>query len=314
MSDLAMDLSGVDLDGSLTLTVAWRSGKKLKLGRVETGPKVDAAFRELIRIAIDDLGNRAAEPWAPDADLTAETYLVIDAADLGPAPVLASEYLNRTLVEVLRDAQTIPPLDAKSLPTADMVFYALTIDHAAADRVTFLRRSNPRRGLRRASFFAGLGDSLTAIEEPIFAFDGAVDLVFSGPQVAILSHTAFAALFRDQQTLTAQVPKWVSELHAHVPLSEAGRDVLVERALAVTHLRTRLEAIVVRGHLKDVAPETLRKAMEANDLDPDRLLNAQGELILEPDDVPSVLYFLNEDLFYGPITEIGFRADKKAAR
>lgn len=310
----AIDITNVDLEGTLTLTVAWRSGRKMKLGRVETGPDVDIAFREIVEATISDLHTRSAEDWAPDADLTAETYLVIDADQLGDAPILTTEFLGTPLAEVLKQAQTIPTLNPGNLPVADLAFYALTIDRQEGSRVTLLRRSNPRRGLRKASFFAGLGDSLSRIEEPIFAFDGLIDLVFVEDQVAILSSTAFAAIFRDQETLTAQVPKWVDELSLHVPIAESGRLRLAERALAVTHLRTRLEAIVTRGHLKDVPQEALRKAMMANDLDPDRLLTAGGELVLEEGDIQSVLYFLNEDLFYGSITEVGFRADKKATR
>lgn len=310
----AIDISNVDIAGTLTLTVAWRSGRKTKLGRVETGPDVDIAFREVIDATITDLDTRAAQDWAPDADLTAETYLVIAADQLGDAPVLTSEFKGNLLSEVLQQAQTVPTLDAGNLPAADLAFYALTIDRAEGSRVTFLRRSNPRRGLKKANFFAGLGDSLSRIEEPIFAFDGLIDLIFVDDQVAILSSAAFAALFRDQETLTAQVPKWIDELNTHVPIAESGRSRLAERALAVTHLRTRLEAIVTRGHLKDVPQEDLRKAMKANDLDPDKLLTAEGELVLEEGDIQSVLYFLNEDLFYGSITEVGFRADKKATR
>lgn len=309
-----INLSDLDIAGALTLTIGWRSGRKLKLGRVETGRDVDIAFREVINATIEDLETRTPQDWAPDADLTAETYLVIATDQLGDAPVLASEFKDNLLADVLQHAETVPTLDAANLPSADLGFYALTIDQTDGSRVAFLRRNNPRRGLKKANFFAGLRDSLSRIEDPIFAFDGLIDLVFVHDRVALLSSTAFAALFRDQETLTAQVPKWIDELSAHVPIAEAGRERLAERALAVTHLRTRLEAIVTRGHLKDVPHETLRKAMKANDLDPDTLLTSDGELILEEADIQSVLYFLNEDLFYGSITELGFRADKKAAR
>lgn len=314
MPNQGVDLSQVDLTGDLTLTVAWRSGTKVKLGRIETGGAVDVEFRALIAEAIDDIEDRSPEPWAPDADLSAETYLVIARDQLGDAPLLANEFQGRSLVEVLGTSQTIPVVHAGDLPAADLVFYALTIDHVGGGRVSFLRRSNPRRGLRKAPLYAGLRDALTRIEEPIFAFDGFVDMVFVGDLVAILSSGAFAALFRDQETLTAQVPKWADELHAHVPIAAEGRDRLIELAHARTFLRTRLEAIVVRGHLKDVSTEDLRKAMKANDLDADALINQKGELVLEEADVQTVLYFLNEDLFYGSITEVGFRADKKAAR
>lgn len=308
-----VDLSDLDISAPLTLTVAWRSGPKVRLGRVETDGEVGLAFRELIAGTIENIDARTPEAWAPDADLTAETYLVIDMDKLGPAPVLTSEFQDCSLAEVLSSAQTIPALNAKSLPAGDLVFYALTIGPQDS-RVTFLRRHNPRRGLKSANFFAGLSDALTRIEQPIFAFDGYIDLVFAEDKVAILSSTAFAALFRSQEALTAQVPKWVADLQEHVPIAQDGRDRLAQSALRVTHLRTRLEAIVTRGHLEDVSVDTLRKAMTANGLKPDDLLNAEGEFILDEADIPTVLYFLNEDLFAGSITELGFRADKKAAR
>lgn len=205
MPDQAIDLSDVDLAGTLTLTVAWHPGKKLKLGRMETGPDVDRAFRELIAGTIDNVESRTPETWAPDADLTAETYLIIPTDQLGPAPVLTNEFRGRDLVDVLGASQTVPPLDARSLPAADLVFYALTIDQDGGNRVTFLRRNNPRRGLKKANFFAGLGDTLSRIEEPIFAFDGNIDLIFAGRRVAILSSTAFAcrAVPRSRDTYRA---------------------------------------------------------------------------------------------------------------
>lgn len=63
-----------------------------------------------------------------------------------------------------------------------------------------------------------------------------------------------------------------------------------------------------------MSTEQMSEAMVANGLEPERLLDAQGSLVLEDEDIPQVLYFLNEDLFVGSLTSMGFRADKKAAR
>ena len=54
--------------------------------------------------------------------------------------------------------------------------------------------------------------------------------------------------------------------------------------------------------------------MEGNEMDPSRFLDAAGNLVVAADDVPQILYLLNEDLFTGSLTKTGFRADKKAAR
>ena len=54
--------------------------------------------------------------------------------------------------------------------------------------------------------------------------------------------------------------------------------------------------------------------MLAAELDPDALINAAGEIVLGDDDVAPVLYFLNEDLFTGALSQTNFRADRKATR
>lgn len=313
MAKPKIDLAALADKGSLTLSVAWRSGPKLKLRRVETGHEVEQAFREIVSATAKDLNARTAEAWAPDADLTPETYLVIAQDQLGSSPELSSEFQGNSLVETLAAAQNIPPLDQK-LPSADLIFYAVTVDAVRGDRISFLRRTNPRRGLRSGRLFTALRDALVRIDAPIFAFDDYFDLVFASDQAAILSHSAFAALFRSQETLTAQVPRWVKELNKQVHLAPGSEELLVQRALRVTYLRTRLESIVMRGHLENLTVDDLRSAMKANDLDPDKLIDTSGQLVLEEEDIQPVLYLLNEDLFYGTLSNTPFRADKKAAR
>lgn len=63
-----------------------------------------------------------------------------------------------------------------------------------------------------------------------------------------------------------------------------------------------------------MAPNDLRAAMEVHGLDPERLINSDGELDVGESDIQPLLYFLNEDLFFGSLTETAFRADRKAAR
>ena len=98
------------------------------------------------------------------------------------------------------------------------------------------------------------------------------------------------------------------------PSSKKGAKRLQERVLRDSRLKRRLEAIVTRGHLEDVSEETLRKEMISLELDPDRLLDKKGRLTFKDEDIPEVLQFLNEDLFYGALTNEGFRADKKASQ
>jgi hypothetical protein len=167
------------------------------------------------------------------------------------------------------------------IPTADLAFYALVVGGTLGHRSAFLRRSNPRRGLKRARIYTFLADSLERIEEPIFAFDEFVDLVFFGDKVGILSHSVFAAIFRDQDTLAAQVPQWARDLQQHVPITDDGRDRLTQKALRDSRLRARLESIVRRGHLPTVSQDTIRQAMSDAGMNPEKYINANGKLLLK---------------------------------
>lgn len=313
MADVKEHLRGIDTEASMSLAVGWTVGKNTKIRQVVLGADVEAAFREVVRSTLSDLDTREAADWTPDADLSPETFLVLDSSDVGDSPTLTTDHENKAFLEVLAEAERLEAIHPKHLPTGDLTFYAIVIGDPG-NRSVFIRRSNPRRGLKRGRIYSTLSDTLQRVEKPIFAFDEWVDLVAVDGKLCVLSQTVFAAFFRDHETLAKKIPEWIETLANSVPLAESSHPRLEERVKRDSRLKARLEAIVRRDHLSSVSSETLRKAMEENELDPNRLLDSEGKLILEEDDIPQVLYLLNEDLFTGSLTNIGFRADKKATR
>lgn len=309
-----VDAGEIDPDDPINLTVGWRSGSKLKLAQMLLGVDVVQQFREVVAETLDIFNQRTPEPWSPEADLTPETYLTLHRDLLGAAPILAAEHGDTTLAEALLAPEGLPVLHPNDLPARDIELYAITVGAVPGARAAFLRRSNPRRGLRAGRLLTSYSDVLTRIDEPVFGFDLAIDLVFVGDQVHVLSQVTFAKLFRDQDALVQQVPTWAAEISSHLPLEVSGRARLEERALRDSRLARRLENIATRGHLEGISEQILREKMVAVALDPELLLNADGELTLEDDHIPQVLHFLNEDLFYGVLTNAGFRADRKAPR
>lgn len=304
----------IDPNETVSLSVGYPSGNKVKLRHVQISDDVADAFRDVIQRTLADLVAREPEPWSPEADLSPETYLTIDINDVGTKPELAREHGDETLLEALLAAENLDVLDPANLPASNLSFYAVTVGAHSGERAVFLRRTNPRRGLKRGRIYSIYSDTLQRVEDPIFAFDDWMDLVVVGETVAVLSQTVFAALFRGQDTLVEQVPTWASDLHEAVPIAESGLTRLREKALRDSRARQRLESIVRRGHLRTVEPDKLREAMKTSGLDADRLIDPDGQFILEEEDISSVLYFLNEDLFAGALTDTNFRADKKATR
>jgi len=276
---------------------------------------VKDALTGVVTECLHDLEQREPETWSPEADLAAETCLVLPVSDLGGAPLLASAHAaHERLVTALKHAAALDPLSPGQLPTPELAFYAMVVGDRAEDRAVFLRRANPRRGLRRGRVFTTLRDALTRVEDPIFAFDELVDLVVVGDSMIVLSQTAFSALFRGNEALTSQVPRWVHDIAQHLPISSDGEERLQSRSLRDSRLRTRLESITRRGHLAAVTPEVLRSVMGNFGLEPEKLLDDKGRLILDDEDIPVVLQFLNEDLFVGALSDVGFRADRKSPR
>lgn len=311
--DISQNLSVINVDAPITLAVAWTTGKNMKIRQVQLSAEIADIFREVVRRTIADINSREPAPWTPDADLSPETFLVLSVEEVGSAPTLTTDHGGTTLLQLLSEAERLEIIHPNRLPTGDMTLYAIVAGDIGR-RAAFIRKTNPRRGLKSGRIFSILSQELQRIEDPIFAFDEWIDLVSLGENLIILSQTVFAALFRNQEVLAAKIPEWVKELNNSITISTEGQERLEARAKRDSRLRARLEAIVKRDHLSSVPRATLERAMEDNELDPSRLVDESGHLILDDEDIPAVLYLLNEDLFVGSLTSTGFRADKKAAR
>jgi hypothetical protein len=299
----------IDPAASITLVVGWRSGTKMKLGRLVLAK----ALGEVVGHVVEDLADRQPETWTPDADLSDETYLMLAADDVGAHPILAKDVPRDTLLAALRDGAGLPALAAADLPAAELAFYAIVVGQDPDGRTVFVRRSNPRRGLRHGKWFTSYAEALVRVDAPIFAFDELVDLIYVEDKLIVLSQTAFMALFRDNAALAAQVPQWITDIAQHVPIAPGGDEILANLAQRNSRIRTRLEAIARRGHLATVTADQLASAMTEVGLDPTSYLHG-GALVVEEANAHALLQFLNEDLFVGGLSAEGFRADRKSAR
>jgi hypothetical protein len=309
----APDWSTVEAAGDVTLAVAWRSGAKMKLGRLAISNNVAGDLRSVAIEWRDSLSGQQAAVWTPDADIADDVYLVTPAESAGTHPVLAASLQQHgTFLAALRNAAALPLLSAQELPAPELACYAVVVGDDPETRAVFIRRMNPRRGLRQGKRFTVYRDALMRVDDPILAFDEWFDLILVGDQLVVLSQTAFMSLFRDNAALAAQVPDWVGQLAGHLPLAAGGGDLLAELAQRNTRIRTRLESIVRRGHLADVDIDQIVEAMEAVGLEVDEYIEDDA-LVIEAGTAATLLHFLNEDFFLGGLSDAAFRADRKTA-
>ncbi|MFS0701270.1 hypothetical protein AB6N24_14970 [Cellulomonas sp. 179-A 4D5 NHS] len=305
-------LATFDSQQAVSLVVGWRtSSGRYNIRRLRLSQEVANDLRELTSDAAAQIIDREPESWAPDADLVRETVLGMPLTDIDPTPDLTAEHNGRTFFEELRGGADVPKLEADKIPAATLSFYSIAVGDTVGNRTVFLRRSNPQRSLKGGRRLTVYREQLVRVEEPLFGFDSIVDLVIHDDHMWVLSQTAFANLFREDKALTGQVPIWVGDVSASVPMTAGGAARLQAKALRDSRASRRLEAIARRGHLTSVTSQQLRDAMIEHDLDPDTLLDANGDLILDEADIPTILQFLNEDLFVGTLSSTAFRADKK---
>lgn len=313
MTDPAPSLPTLLTEGDMTLAVGWRSGPKTKVKRVNMSQGVEAELRIVATAVAADVESREVARWSPEIVSSPEVVHVVPVAEVGSGPVLAKDVEGfGTLLQALAQAGDLPKLTASELPAAELQFYALVIGDEAASRTVWIRLTNVRRGLKPdRKIFTTLDDTLTKVLDPIFGFDDDLDLVAAGGQLAVLSQGSFKKLFRDNEQLAAQIPAWIAHITDHLPIVPAAEAILAEKSKKDSRVRNKLEAINFRGHLPNVPPATIRKAMRDYGLDAKRFFNQQNKLDFKEEDVSDLLKVLNEDLFKGLLTDAKFWASAK---
>lgn len=302
-------------EGDFTLWVGWQStAKSYHLRRVDVTREIAGAFREIASEQIDTLLERDEEAWTPMAEVTEKTFLHCQNNEVGQSPRLTNRPKDDRFLAALLSAETFEKLNAAEVRKKNLAIYGFTIG-SPGQRVAFIRRANPRRGLGQGKFFGALNDTLAKIDDPVFAFDDLIDLVVTQDDLAVLSQSAFTMLFRDNDALNELVPSWGKRVQEQYPFADGVIDVIIERAKRDSRIRTRLESVATRGHLKGISAESMKRAMIDCDLDPERHINAEGELVTRDDEnLGEFMWFLNEDLYAGSLSSTGFRVDRKATR
>ncbi|MDE0133120.1 MAG: DUF4868 domain-containing protein [bacterium] len=297
-------LSDLDLSELVALGVGWREGSTIDGGRVGITNDVAERFRAIAVNHLEALANRTPKAFSPEADLEPrEEYFVADVAELGE---------DEPITNLLDGLELRDPISLRDLPNRSLLFYAFVFPQQA----TFLRKLNPyqtAQTARGSRVWTSLGDTLTEIRDPLFAFDSKVDLVITAEEILISNATAFELLFKEENYFMLHIDNWVQAISGYLPLSSGSCQLLIEGCRTNTRLRRRLESIHRRGHLRDVPISAIHTHAEEQGLDPSRFIQ-NVELDLQNASIEDVLKLLNEDLFIGPFSGTQFAIDRKSQR
>lgn len=305
-------VSHTDLTAPARLILGYPStGKNISLSRVALAEDAQKMFA---RIAADILSNRKSrepEDWGPARPVAPETYLVTTCTAIGDVPQVSRSNVQ-PLLRALIHTDSIQEVDGDALRKTEPSFYAFQFGTGDSS-VTFLRRTNPMRGLRKRRL-AILDDELRLEGQPVFAFDEFADMIITNTHLLIFNQTAFAAIFRGQVELEKMTKEWVDTIRDSTPMTKNSYSALLAKGKGDSRLSKRIESISRRGHLATLTSSDLRKGMRKCDLDPQQYFNEADELVFDEKTVREVLKFLNEDMFKGVLTEESFEVDSKAPR
>jgi hypothetical protein len=162
------------------------------------------------------------------------------------------------IAELVLPAGPLRTVSSRSLPRRRLALYAALLG-GGQNAVAFVRKSNPRQGVRSGGMLGVLGNALTKIDKPVFTLDDHFDLVIDEEGIAALSQNTFETLFRDVPALQARIPDWIAAIGAaRHPFAGDGADRLAARCATDGRLRKRVRAIAERGHLADVPAARIR--------------------------------------------------------
>lgn len=302
----SLDEVRADLAARLAESVSVIVGRQGADGEIEAAKLAlaeDAAegFRDLGHGCVEDLQRRTAVPYTVDAELDRkETFVIDNADDLAELSDLTS------LADL---AATLPITPPRQLDLS-IQFYAVVLGDDS--RVILVRRTDPKIAYRGGRWLAIAGEQLTKIDEPAFSFAPGFDFVLSPAWAVILNQASFERLFREIGLIDKHVQGWVRGITDHLTMEPASEAELLRVAHEDSRTWRRLREIRRRGHLAQVDLAEVRKYAKRVGLDPATVVR-DDELVFDPAERFSFLHLLNEDLYRGPLTDVTFEAQRKAA-
>jgi len=298
-----LPLADIDLDRPLSLIVVWQRGKAYDAGYVKIDTEIAEHLRKACATTIENFAEHEPREYYPDMQLEDEEYLYLnDEQMIADSPV--AEHILPT-----RQLQSV---NSRTLPRRRIVLYAALL-RDRDDMLAFVRRSNPRPGIRSGAIFGSLGNTLRKITRPVFTLDDHFELILDEAGLVSLSQNTFETLFREVPALQQRIPEWVQAIgRSGHPFAAGAAARLAERCKTDGRLRKRVRSIAERGHLDSVTLQRIREHIRQQEKDESDFLTDDGELILDDQDPFRLVYLLNEDFFKGGLTGEGFRSDRKA--
>lgn len=332
-----LDRTKIDVTSDVTFVVVRRSGANLKGYKVEASHDALEDIRSACTATLDLLGQRAPRTYEPSLEIEPEhEYLAVPIGDIQstnrttaavstsadddasngqvqPVETTAVE-TDPQVSELLSRASGLDRLPAPDLRRFAFLFYAAVVGNSSGTRSAFIRKRNPAMTVRSGRRPLAYGNVLNRVDEPLMLLDPAFDLVVTPEGIAVLNQSVFEALFRDTTVMAERFPVYAAAF-ASLGIDGPQMAQLVEHCQRDSRLGKRLRQIFESGHLAagKVTLAHVKREVKRLGLQEDHFF-VDGNLRFDEADTGTLLKLLNEDLFIGGFTDVGFEAGNKAKR
>lgn len=314
------------LTGDPTLVVGLRPKTKIIGYRVTVDKDLHPDLRKVVDDALAIVRNRTAIGYTPYVEPSDNEYLKLAPSTLtitktrtNPSGTTSQKQQTARLLEIIQNADTLPPLGAKALTERldEFVLQAVCV-HTGTDVVGFVTKGNAGRVIKRSAIplgFADDHDRFKKISRPEVILEGDTHAILAPDEIAILNVTQFQFLVGDiglvQEYAPAQV-KVISQSFKSrgVPLNTSTADALAVKAKSGVHLAKRLDAFNERILVLDVSRITSGKGFAQQGLKKADFVNSKGEIQCDDDRVMELLDALEGRYFDDGFSEEHRRADR----
>lgn len=314
------------LTGDPILVVGLRPKTKIIGYRVTVDKNLHSDLRKIADDALAIVKNRTAIGYTPYVEPGDNEYLelapdtlTITKTRTNPSGTTSQKQQTARLLEIIQNADTLPPLGAKALTERldEFVLQAVCV-HTGIDVVGFVTKGNAGRVIKRSAIplgFADDHDRFKKISRPEVILEGDTHAILAPSEIAILNATQFQFLVGDiglvQEYAPAQV-KVISQSFKSrgVPLNASTADALAVKAKSSVHLAKRLDAFNERILVLDVSRITNGRGFVQQGLKKADFVNSKGEIQCDDDRVAELLDALEGRYFDDGFSEEHRRADR----
>ena len=292
---------------AMTLLVGWRERGRLHARAIDCADQVRESLLEYAQNILTVFADLTAVEYDHSDVPGEDEFFVFPAPESPTAPGAEGaefEHSASELIDILSNAGAFAPLTPAEVRDGNYLFYAVVGQTTQGEPVAFVRRQLQLKLAQAGKLFTVLGEQLTVLARPVFAFSDRYDFVVHRGQVAMLDSygiKSFEALFTDLDLLRSATPEYCSEFvqNIHMDFAEGTYDLFEEVCQKQTSLASRVRRVRSASHLPQLSIDDMRADLAEFPAIAGGMTIIDDKLVMTAKDVKSFLDLVEQRVWKG---------------